>query len=74
MERSMHRNHYRRLLIMALLSFATMYVLMYAMVDRWENVFAIVGSGREGSGDAPPLLSLDERSVQGFTDPRRTPS
>ena len=30
-------NHYRRLLIMGLLSFATMYVLMYAMVDRIGN-------------------------------------
>src|SRR5687768_5939951 len=31
--------HYRRLLAMVLLSFAAMYVLMYAMVDVLENVF-----------------------------------
>lgn len=34
----MHKNHCRGLLIMAILSFISMYVLMYAMVDRLENV------------------------------------
>ena len=33
-----HPNHYRRLLVMTLLSFVSMYVLMYAMVDRLANV------------------------------------
>jgi hypothetical protein len=31
--------HYVRLLAMAVLSFISMYVLMYAMVDRIENVY-----------------------------------
>jgi hypothetical protein len=31
-------NHYQRLLLMTLLSFAVMYALMYAMVDRFRNV------------------------------------
>jgi hypothetical protein len=31
--------HYRRLLLMTVLSFAAMYTLMYAMVDRFDNVF-----------------------------------
>lgn len=36
----MHHGHsYRDLGLMALLSFAAMYVLMYAMVDRFSNVF-----------------------------------
>jgi uncharacterized membrane protein len=39
-EDSMTQNHYRHLLIMAALSFASMYVLMYAMVDTPDNVFA----------------------------------
>jgi hypothetical protein len=41
MERSSHAmpNHYRRLLIMGLLSFVAMYVLMYAMVDVIGNVY-----------------------------------
>ena len=36
----MTQNHYRHLLVMAALSFASMYVLMYAMVDTPDNVFA----------------------------------
>ena len=35
----MHTTHYRHLLIMLFLSFATMYALMYAMVDSMSNVF-----------------------------------
>lgn len=35
----MHGKHYLQLLIMAILSFISMYVLMYAMVDRLENVY-----------------------------------
>lgn len=33
-------HHYRRLLIMAVLSFISMYILMYAMVDILGNVYA----------------------------------
>jgi uncharacterized protein (DUF305 family) len=33
-----HSNHYRKLLIMAVLSFITMYALMYSMVDSFDNV------------------------------------
>jgi uncharacterized protein (DUF305 family) len=35
----MHANHYGRLLIMTVLSFISMYVLMYAMVDTFANVY-----------------------------------
>jgi uncharacterized protein (DUF305 family) len=31
--------HYRRLLVMTVISFIAMYVLMYAMVDRLANVY-----------------------------------
>ena len=36
-----HQNngHYKKLLIMALLSFIAMYILMYAMVDSLKNVY-----------------------------------
>lgn len=34
------KGHYGRLLLMALLSFLAMYALMYAMVDRWGNVYS----------------------------------
>jgi hypothetical protein len=32
-------NHYRKLLIMALLSFISMYLLMFAMVNSIDNVY-----------------------------------
>lgn len=35
----MSQNHYRRLLIMAVLSFISMYILMYAMVNTFDNVY-----------------------------------
>lgn len=35
---SMQPSHYRRLAIMGVVSFAAMYALMYAMVDRFANV------------------------------------
>ena len=34
----MHGNHYYRLLAMSVLSFISMYVLMYAMVNTFANV------------------------------------
>jgi hypothetical protein len=37
---SMGKNHYIRLLAMTVLSFIAMFVLMYAMVDRFANVYA----------------------------------
>lgn len=37
-----HRSgtHYRRLFVMSALSFASMYILMYAMVDNWGHAWA----------------------------------
>lgn len=39
MNASTHSKHYWHLLIMAALSFMAMYILMYAMVDVFANVF-----------------------------------
>jgi small-conductance mechanosensitive channel len=36
----MHKNHYIRLIVMTVLSFLAMYILMYAMVDSFSNVFS----------------------------------
>lgn len=36
----MSKTHYGRLLLMVVLSFVSMYVLMYAMVDTFANVYA----------------------------------
>jgi hypothetical protein len=38
-EEAVRLNNYARLLVMALLSFLSMYVLMYAMVDRFANIY-----------------------------------
>jgi hypothetical protein len=38
----MNQHHYRHLFIMTMLSFASMYVLMYAMVNAFDNVYASV--------------------------------
>lgn len=38
-KREMNKGQYTRLAVMMLLSFASMYALMYAMVNRWENVY-----------------------------------
>jgi len=32
-------SHYLHLLVMTVLSFLSMYILMYAMVDRFANVY-----------------------------------
>ena len=36
----MNENHYRHLLIMSALAFLSMYVLMYAMVNSYTNVYS----------------------------------
>lgn len=36
---NMRAPHYRGLLIMAILSFIAMYILMYSMVNTWDNVY-----------------------------------
>jgi hypothetical protein len=36
---NMHENHYPKLLIMAVLSFISMYILMYSMVNTFGNVY-----------------------------------
>ena len=34
-----HPTHYRKLALMAILSFVAMFILMYSMVNRFQNVF-----------------------------------
>ena len=41
-EKAMHGRPYRSLVLMAVLSFASMYVLMYVMVNSAANVYANV--------------------------------
>lgn len=38
-QHQMHSKHYGKLIVMAVLSFISMYVLMYSMVDKLDNVY-----------------------------------
>jgi uncharacterized protein (DUF305 family) len=38
-QQGMHKAHYKKLALMALLSFICMYILMYSMVNSFSNVF-----------------------------------
>lgn len=54
------RNHaYVRLAVMAALSFASMFVLMYAMVDRFSNVFASVNQVYMAGLMAAPMVVIE---------------
>ncbi len=65
-----HGASYLRLLLMVLLSFAAMYVLMYAMVDRWSNVHANHNQAYMAGLMAAPML-LVELSLMWRMYPRR---
>ncbi len=51
--------HYGRLLLMAVLSFVSMYVLMYAMVDRFANVYANLNQFYMAGLMAAPMVVIE---------------
>ncbi len=51
--------HYSRLLLMAVLSFVSMYVLMYAMVDRFANVYANLNQFYMAGLMAAPMVVIE---------------
>jgi uncharacterized protein (DUF305 family) len=53
------RNHYGRLLLMIVLSFVAMYVLMYAMVDQWANVYNNVNQFYMAGLMSAPMLLIE---------------
>lgn len=53
------REHYAKLLAMAVLSFASMYVLMYAMVDTLANVYPNVNQFYMAGLMTAPMLSIE---------------
>lgn len=55
----MKTGHYGRLLAMVLLSFLAMFVLMYAMVDRFDNVFANVNQIYMAGLMAAPMAIIE---------------
>src|SRR5687768_8859125 len=59
MEPSMDATPYRRLLLMAAVSFIAMYVLMYAMVDIWANVWPNLNQAYMAALMAAPMVIIE---------------
>jgi uncharacterized protein (DUF305 family) len=55
----MGKMHHGRLLLMALLSFASMYVLMYAMVNTFANVYANLNQFYMAGLMAAPMVVIE---------------
>jgi uncharacterized protein (DUF305 family) len=53
-----HGHHYRGLAVMTVLSFAAMYVLMYAMVDTLPNVYANVNQAYMAGLMTAPMVVI----------------
>ncbi|WP_374151521.1 DUF305 domain-containing protein [Xanthomonas hortorum] len=58
-QESMKKTHYRRLLLMVVLSFVAMYILMYAMADRLENVYPNFNQFYMAGLMAAPMLVME---------------
>jgi hypothetical protein len=59
MQEHKHDNSYRSLFIMAVISFASMYVLMYAMVDRFANVIPNINQFYMAGLMAAPMIVIE---------------
>jgi hypothetical protein len=60
-QRSHHAgpSHYRHLAIMSVFSFIAMFVLMYAMVDRFGNVFSNVNQAYMAGLMVSPMIAIE---------------
>jgi uncharacterized protein (DUF305 family) len=68
----MEHNHYRHLSIMAVLAFASMYALMYAMVDSFSNVYANINQLYMAGLMTAPMVIIELFVMRGmYTDKRR---
>ena len=54
-----HDNHYVHLLLMAALSFVAMYILMYAMVDAYANVYNHINQFYMAGLMAAPMVVIE---------------
>jgi uncharacterized protein (DUF305 family) len=66
----MHEHSYRRLFIMALLSFVSMYVLMYAMVGSFDNVYSNLNQAYMAGLMTAPMVII-EVLLMGAMFPRK---
>jgi hypothetical protein len=71
MDHSGHKHAYLKLALMAGLSFISMYILMYAMVDRFANVFPNVNQFYMAGLMTAPMV-LIEVLLMGAMYPNRT--
>ena len=78
MQQDMHngehgkQGHYGRLMAMVALSFVAMYILMYAMVNRFENVFNNVNQAYMAGLMAAPMLLIELALMRSmYPDKRR---
>lgn len=55
----MHDNAYKKLLSMMVLSFASMYILMYAMVDQFANVIPNINQFYMAGLMAAPMVLIE---------------
>lgn len=68
----MDGKHYRHLLIMAVLSFASMYILMYAMVNGVGNVFNNLNQAYMAALMTAPMVIIELTVMRGmYHDKRR---
>lgn len=68
--RQMTSGHYRRLLLMTVLSFAVMYGLMYAMVDAFDSVYNSLNQAYMAGLMAAAMVVI-ELAVMGGMYPNR---
>jgi len=62
----MTQNHYRHLLFMAALSYASMYVLMYAMVDTFANVYSNLNQAYMAGLMTAPMVVIELLVMRGM--------
>lgn len=55
----MHDNAYKKLLVMTILSFASMYILMYAMVNEFANVIPNINQFYMAGLMAAPMVLIE---------------
>lgn len=61
-----HQNHYRHLLVMAALSFGSMYVLMYAMVNSIGNVYSNINQVYMAGLMTAPMIVIELMVMRGM--------
>jgi uncharacterized protein (DUF305 family) len=62
----MNQNHYRHLLIMSALAFGSMYVLMYAMVNTFANVYSSLNQAYMAGLMTAPMVLIELGVMRGM--------